>query len=73
MKATADRDLSIVAEPRGRRTGGGLVNEISLFLTPFIVGGGTRALPDGLRVDLELVDERRFDNGFVYLRHDVKS
>jgi hypothetical protein len=37
------------------------------------VGGGARALPDGLRVDLELVDERRFDNGFVYLRHDVKS
>jgi hypothetical protein len=36
------------------------------------VGGGTRALPDGLRLDLELVDERGFDNGFVYLRHDVK-
>jgi hypothetical protein len=33
------------------------------------VGGGTRALPDGVRLDLELVDERRFAGGVVYLRH----
>jgi hypothetical protein len=37
------------------------------------VGGGTRALPDGVRLDLELLDERRFDNGFVYVRHRVRS
>ena len=73
MKAAADRDLSIGGPSLAAEAlAAGLLDEISLFLTPVIVGGGTRALPDGLRVDLELVDERRFDNGFVYLRHDVK-
>ena len=38
-----------------------------------IVGGGTRALPDGVRLDLELVDERRFANGVVHLHHRVQS
>jgi dihydrofolate reductase len=51
----------------------GLVDEVELFLSPVIVGGGTRALPDGLRLDLELVDERRFANGAVHLRHRVQS
>jgi dihydrofolate reductase len=47
----------------------GLVDEIQLFLTPAVVGGGTRALPDGLRLDLELLDERRFASGVVYARY----
>jgi dihydrofolate reductase len=73
MKAAADRDLSIGGPSLAAEAlAAGLVDEISLVLTPVIVGGGTRALPDGLRLDLELVDERGFDNGFVYLRHDVK-
>jgi hypothetical protein len=38
-----------------------------------VVGGGTRALPDDVRVDLELLDERRFDNGVVYLRFRTKK
>ena len=45
----------------------GLVDELHLFLNPVVVGGGTAALPDGLRADLELVSERRFGNGTVYL------
>jgi hypothetical protein len=32
-------------------------------------GGGKRALSEGVRVGLELLDERRFGNGMVYLRH----
>jgi dihydrofolate reductase len=47
----------------------GLVDEIQLFLTPAVIGGGTRALPDGLRLDLELLDERRFASGVVYARY----
>jgi dihydrofolate reductase len=47
----------------------GLVDELQLFLSPVLVGGGTAALPDGVRRDLELVEERRFGNGFVYLRY----
>jgi dihydrofolate reductase len=47
----------------------GIVDEIHLYVVPVIVGGGKRALPDGLRLDLTLVDERRFDNGTVHLHY----
>ena len=51
----------------------GLVDDVQLLLSPVIVGGGTRALPDGVRLDLELADERRFENGAVYLGYTVQS
>ena len=38
-------------------------------VAPIVVGGGTAALPNGARVELELIDERRFASGFVYLRY----
>ena len=47
----------------------GLVDECHLFLNPVVVGGGNPALPDNLRLELELLDERRFANGVVYLRY----
>jgi dihydrofolate reductase len=47
----------------------GLVEECHLFLTPVLVGGGTRALPQGVRATLDLVDERRFHSGVVHLRY----
>ena len=47
----------------------GLVDELCVFLSPVIVGGGTPALPDGVRWALELVDERRFGNGVVFVRY----
>jgi len=73
MKATADRDLWIGGPNLAAQAlRAGLVDEVSLFLAPVIVGGGTPALPDGVRVDLELMDERRFDNGFVYVRYRVE-
>jgi dihydrofolate reductase len=50
----------------------GLVDELHLFLNPVIVGGGTAALPDGLRADLELVGERRFANGVVHVHYVVR-
>ena len=45
----------------------GLVDEYQLFVVPVVVGGGTRCLPDGIRLNLQLVDERLFNNGTVYL------
>jgi dihydrofolate reductase len=51
----------------------GLVDEIHLILVPTIVGGGTRALPDGVRATLTLLDERRFASGFVWLRYGVSK
>lgn len=47
----------------------GLVDEYQLFVTPIIVGGGLAALPQGVRASLDLVDERRFSSGVVYLRY----
>ena len=42
-----------------------------MFLHPVIVGGGTSFLPDGVRLDLELREERTFGTGVVFLRYDV--
>ena len=70
LKAAAERDITVggprlAAEPLKA----GLVDEIHLFLAPVVVGGGKQALPDGLRLGLELMDERRFANGTVHLHY----
>ncbi|SFR68867.1 Dihydrofolate reductase [Agromyces sp. CF514] len=44
----------------------GLVDEYRHYVSPVVVGGGNPALPVGIRLDLELVDQRRFSNGVVY-------
>jgi dihydrofolate reductase len=49
-----------------------LVDVVSVVVVPVIVGGGTASLPDRVRLGLELVDERRFDSGFVALRYSVR-
>jgi dihydrofolate reductase len=46
-----------------------LVDELHLYVNPVIVGGGKRALPNGVRVDLQLIDEHRFANGTVHLHY----
>ena len=51
----------------------GLVDEYHLFVTPVVVGGGTAVFPDGIRAGLDLVDERRFASGVVYLRYRARS
>jgi dihydrofolate reductase len=70
MKAAAERDISVGgAEFAEEAIRSGLVDEYHLYLTPILVGGGKQALPDDVRVALELVDERRFGNGMVYLQY----
>jgi len=70
MKAEADRDISIGgATLAGEAIRAGLVYELHLIVNPIVVGGGTPSLPDGVRWELELLDERRFANGVVYLRY----
>ena len=51
-----------------RRSKAGLIDEFQLFFVPIVVGGGNQALPDQVRLKLELLDERRFGNGVVHLR-----
>jgi dihydrofolate reductase len=74
MKAAAERDLSVGgAELAAQAIRAGLVDEIHLFLSPVVVGGGQRALPDNARVELELLDERRFANGVVHLHYRTRA
>jgi dihydrofolate reductase len=51
----------------------GLIDECHLFLVPILVGGGKSALPDNVRMELELLAERRFRNGTVYLRYRTRQ
>ena len=74
LKATASHDLAVGgSELAAQAIGAGLVDEYHLLLVPVVVGGGKRALPDDVRVNLELVDERRFRNGTVYLRYEARK
>ncbi|MGH7722166.1 MAG: dihydrofolate reductase family protein [Candidatus Dormibacteria bacterium] len=74
MKATAGRDISIGgANLAAQAIRAGLVDEYHLFLAPIVVGGGTHSLPSDVRVELELLDERRFRNGVVHLHHRVTT
>jgi dihydrofolate reductase len=74
MKASGERDLSVGGpELATHAIGSGLVDEYHLVLVPVAVGGGIRFFPDDLRVDLELLEERRFGNGTVYLGYRTKG
>jgi dihydrofolate reductase len=70
LKAHAEADVTVGGpDLAGQALAAGLVDEIHLFVSPVVVGGGRPALPDGVRVALELLDERRFGSGVVYLRY----
>jgi dihydrofolate reductase len=70
LKRTAAADLSIGGpQLAAQAIAAGLVDELHLLLSPVVVGAGNPALPDGLRWDLELLDERRFGNGVVHLHY----
>jgi dihydrofolate reductase len=74
MKALARSDLSVGGpDLAGQAIRWGLVDEIHLFLNPVVVGGGNRALPDDVRVDLELIDDHRFGSGVVHLHYRITS
>ena len=74
LKAAADRDLLVGGpELAAHAFAAGLVDECGLLLAPIIVGGGKRALPDHVRLRLELLDERRFGNGMVHLRYHART
>ena len=74
LKETSGADLSIGGAGIGAHAfRHGLVDECVLLLCPVLVGGGKPALPRGVRLDLELLDLRRFDNGVVAVRHAVRK
>jgi dihydrofolate reductase len=74
LKESATRDISVGgAQLAGEAMAAGLVDECHLLLHPILVGGGKRALPDGVRIRLELLDSRRFRSGVVHLHYGVRS
>jgi dihydrofolate reductase len=74
MKATAGRDMTVGGPALAAQAfRAGLVDECHLFLTPILVGGGTRALPDDIRLDLDLLDVRRFGSGVVHLHYRTRT
>jgi dihydrofolate reductase len=74
LKASAERDLAIGGpELAAQAIKAGLVDELQLVVAPIMVGGGTPALPDNVRVELELLDERRFGNGMAFLRYHAAT
>ena len=73
MKDAAGRDLMVGgANLAAHAFGAGLIDECHLFIGPAVLGRGKAALPSDLRAALELLDERRFDNGVVYVRHRIR-
>ena len=74
MKASAQRDVSVGGpDLAAQAIKAGLVDELHLFVTPVVVGGGKQALPNNFRLNLELLDERRFGSGVVHLHYRTKA
>ncbi len=73
LVATASSDVGIGGpELAAEALRAGLVDECQVFLAPVVVGAGKRSLPDGVFARLELLEQRRFESGFVYLRYGVR-
>ena len=73
LKSNATRDINVGGpDLAGEAIKAGLVEEILQFVTPIVVGGGNYWLPKHVRVQLELLEERSFKCGVVYLRYRTK-
>ena len=73
MKAQAGRDITVGGpDLAAQAIKAGLVDEYHLFVAPIVVGGGNQSLPDDVRLELELLDERRFGNGMVHLHYRTR-
>ena len=74
MKALAGRDILVGGpELAAQAVKAGLVEELHPFLAPIVVGGGKQSLPNNVRLELEVLDERRFSNGMVYLHYRTRT
>jgi dihydrofolate reductase len=70
---SASRDVTVGGpELAAEAFRAGLIDECQVFLAPVVVGSGKRSLPDGVFARLGLLEQRRFESGFVYLRYGVK-
>ncbi len=73
-KEASGRDITIGGpEIAGQAIDAGLVDERHLFLGPVVVGAGKRSLASHVRVELDLLDERRFGNGVIHLHYRIRA
>ncbi|MDZ4717427.1 MAG: dihydrofolate reductase family protein [Roseiflexaceae bacterium] len=74
LKANAQHDITVDGpELAAQAIRAGLVDEFQMIVCPLVVGGGKRFFPGGVRLNLDLVEERRFGNGVVILRYTISS
>jgi dihydrofolate reductase len=74
LKLSSTADIAVGGgDLAGQAISAGLVDEYHLFLFPIVIGGGKRTLPDNVRAQLELLDERRFKNGVVHLHYRLSA
>ena len=74
LKTSAASDLTVGgATLPAHALNAGLVDECQLFIYPVLVGEGKPAFPSDARVQLELLEKRRFGNGVVNLRYRIQS
>jgi dihydrofolate reductase len=74
LKAQSERNIAVGGpDLAAQAIRAGLVDEYELFLVPVVVGAGKQFLPSNARIELELLDERRFRNGTVFLRYRTRK
>jgi dihydrofolate reductase len=74
LKAGSERDLTVDGPNLAAQAiAAGLVDEYHLFITTSVVGGGTRFFPDGVRLDLDLVEQRAFGSGLIHARYRTRT
>ena len=74
LKAYVRHDIAVAGpELAAHALRAGLVDEIQMLICPAVVGGGKRFFPEGVGLQLELVEEHRFRNGVVFLRYTVRG
>ncbi len=74
LKTQADRDISVGGpDLAAQAIRAGLVDEFQFFLSPIVIGGGNSSLPRNVHFDLELLNERRFGNGTVFLHYRSRN
>jgi dihydrofolate reductase len=74
LKDSLVRDITVAGPDLATQAlRAGLVDECQLFLTPTLVGSGKASMPSDIRLDLELLDEHRFQSGVAYLRYRIPN
>lgn len=70
LVADSDRDYDIGGPHLAAEAiGAGIIDEYHQIVVPQIIGSGNHWLPRDVKTKLELVDERKFKNGFVHLHY----